>query len=92
MIIYRATNLITKEVYIGKTIKPLWKRKSDHKYEAFKRLRHSKFYCALREYGWDNFFWEVIAHSNTYTNLAKLERKLIIEHNAIDHGYNTQIR
>ena len=47
MIIYKATNILTGEKYIGKTTKPLWKRKSDHKYEAFVRKRNSKFYQAL---------------------------------------------
>lgn len=92
MIIYCAKNVITNEVYIGKTTKPLYKRKSDHKYEAFKRLRHSKFYQALRKYGWDNFVWSVVGRSNTYKNLAKLERKKIIQYNSIESGYNTQIR
>lgn len=92
MIIYRALNRLTGEKYIGKTIKPLWKRRSDHKYEAFTRKRNSKFYVALREYGWENFEWEILAHSNTYKNLKILERKYIIEESAIEHGYNTQIR
>lgn len=92
MIIYRATNKITNEKYIGKSIKPLWKRKSDHKYEAFTRLRNSKFYKALREYDWNNFLWEVIAETNTYKNLKILERKYIIANDSIEHGYNMQIR
>lgn len=92
MIVYKATNIITKEVYIGKTIKSLSKRKSDHKYEAFIRKRHSKFYNALREYEWEVFNWEIVGSSNTHKNLALLERKLIILYNSIEQGYNTQIR
>ena len=92
MIIYKATNILTGEKYIGKTTKSLCKRKSDHKYEAFVRKRNSKFYKALREYGWDNFLWEILGHSNTYRNLKILEREFIISENAIEHGYNSQIR
>lgn len=92
MIIYKATNKLTNEAYIGKTIKSLAKRKSDHKYEAFHRRRQSKFYRALREFGWENFNWEIVGHSNTYKNLKILEREFIVKFNTIDEGYNTQIR
>lgn len=92
MIIYCAKNKINNKVYIGKTIKPLCKRMSDHKYEAFKRHRQSKFYNALREFGWENFSWSILGKTNTLTNLKKLERKLIISFNAIEEGYNSQIR
>lgn len=92
MIIYKATNKLTNESYVGKSIKSLAKRKSDHKYEAFVRQRKSKFYRALREFGWENFDWTVIGHTNTYKNLKLLERKFIIELNTIDEGYNSQIR
>lgn len=92
MIIYKATNKITSEVYIGKSIKTLAKRKSDHKYEAFVRKRNSKFYTALRKFGWENFNWEVVCTAHTYKNLKILERRYIIAFNAIDNGYNSQIR
>ena len=88
MIIYKATNTITDEVYIGQTTNGLHNRKVDHIYEAFKRCRTDKFHTALREHGCRVFHWEVIFESNNFTNLAKKERELILKHDAIEHGYN----
>lgn len=92
MIIYKAENLITNEIYIGQTTNTLHNRIIDHEYEAFKRNRKDKFHTALREFGRKNFKWTKIAESNNYTNLAKKEREMIIKYNSIDFGYNTQIR
>ena len=92
MIIYKVTNVITNECYIGQTTNTLHNRIVDHEYEAFKRGRNDKFHTALREFGCKNFVWEQIAKSNNYTNLAKKEREVIIKHNSIEYGYNTQIR
>ena len=92
MIIYKATNVLTDECYIGQTTNTLHNRMVDHLYEAFNRLRKDKFHTALREFGANNFRWEQIASSNNYTNLYKKERELIIKYDSINFGYNTQIR
>lgn len=92
MIIYKATNLITNEVYIGQISNTLHNRRVDHEYEAFKRGRKDKFHAALREFGCRNFKWEEIAKSNNMTNLFKKEREMIIKYDSIENGYNTQIR
>lgn len=92
MIIYKATNIITGECYIGQTTNSLHNRKVDHIYEAFKRNLNDKFHTALREFGCKNFIWESIAESNNLKNLAKKERELIIKHQSIEYGYNTSIR
>lgn len=91
-IIYKATNLITQEIYIGQTSNTLHNRRVDHEYEAFKRGRKDKFHAAMREFGCRNFKWEEIARSNNFTNLCKLENKLIHAHNSIDYGYNQLCR
>ena len=54
-IIYKATNIITNESYIGQTSNTLHNRIVDHEYEAFKRMRNDKFHSALREFGLINF-------------------------------------
>lgn len=92
MIIYKATNIVTGEVYIGETRQTLVQRKAQHFYEAFKRGLTDKFHTAIREYGKENFTFEPIAKSNSFTNLAKKERDLIIKFESIDKGYNTQVR
>jgi hypothetical protein len=95
MIIYKAENIITGEVYIGKTIAKLSSRISKHKYEALKRkgnYRNSKFYTAIRDFGVNCFKFSEIGNSNTHKNLKLLERRMIIKYNSIDDGYNSQIR
>lgn len=91
-IIYKATNLITNEIYIGQTSNTLHNRRVDHEYEAFKRGRKDKFHTALREFGCKNFKWEVLARTNNFTNLCKLENKLIRQFQSIDFGYNQLCR
>lgn len=91
-IIYKATNTITGEIYIGQSKKSLKHRKFDHEYEAFKRGTKGKFYDALREFGRRVFEWEIIDEHEDYEYLSKLENKYIRKFNTIKDGYNTQIR
>ena len=91
-IVYMATNRINETSYIGKTSNTLHNRKVDHIYEAFKRVRKDKFHSAIREFGIENFEWNILERSNNFTNLMKLENKLIKKYNTIENGYNTQIR
>ena len=92
MLIYKATNLKNGKVYIGETRQTLPRRKNQHFSEAFARKAKDKFHSAIREYGKENFVFEEIARSNNFKNLAKLERRLIIEYDSIENGYNTSIR
>ena len=92
MLIYKATNLKNGKVYIGETRQTLTRRKNQHFSEAFARNAKDKFHSAIREFGKENFVFEEIARSNNFKNLAKLELRLIIEHDSIENGYNTSIR
>lgn len=91
-IIYKITNTITGEVYIGQTKKRLTHRKFDHEYEAFKRQTKGKLYNAMREFGCKNFIYEKICETDSYNDLAELEKKYIKLYDCIKNGYNTQIR
>ena len=42
-IIYKAENLVTGEVYIGQTKKPLCEKKRDHVYEALNATQQINF-------------------------------------------------
>lgn len=62
--IYKITNLITSECYIGqsKRIEERWK---DHKYQAFHKEGEKynyPLYVAIRTYGLDNFSFEILEH------------------------------
>lgn len=91
-IIYKATNKITGESYIGQTYNSLHNRIVDHVYEAFKRNLKDKFHSALREFGCRNFEWTVLHITNSIPKLRAKERDFIRQYQTIDYGYNTQIR
>jgi group I intron endonuclease len=73
-IIYKATSPSGK-VYIGKTIKLLERRKSNHLHDS--KLFDCKFYRAISKYGFDNFKWEIIAN-NIPENRLDVEEILAI--------------
>lgn len=86
MIIYRCRNKISGKVYIGQTVKTLEERKNEHFNSHLKGK--SKFYKALKSYGFDNFDWEIIDTAKTKTELNEREIQYISEYNSIDNGYN----
>ena len=92
MIIYKAENIITNEIYIGMTKKRLCERKRDHVYEAFKRNLKDKFHSALRQFGLLSFNWTVLFETNSYKILASKEIEYIDKYKSIEYGYNTQYR
>lgn len=81
-VIYRATNSISGKSYIGFTRQSFESRKAQHFYHSKKTK--SKFYDAIRSYGWDAFVWEILLEDATLED----ERRLIEEHDTIRAGYN----
>lgn len=89
MLIYKATNLINGKIYIGKTMRTLQERIQDHK-EAF-RYKDTVFYNAIKKYGIENFYWEVIEEVFDSKKLDEREIFWIKELDSIidnKHGYN----
>lgn len=93
MLIYKATNIQNNKIYIGQTIKPLSHRISEHKCRAAYADSNTKFYNAIKKYGWENFAWEVIEESNEWTQdeLNAKEQYYIELYDSIQNGYNTLI-
>lgn len=93
MLIYKATNIQNDKVYIGQTIKPLSCRISEHKCRANYADSHTKFYNAIKKYGWENFVWEVIEESDEWNQeeLNAKEQYYIQLYDSINNGYNTLI-
>ena len=91
MLIYKATNIQNNKVYIGQTVKSLSQRKSEHKHRFLYADTHTKFYNAIKKYGWDNFIWEVVEESIDWTQdeLNSKEKYYIQLYNSIEDGYNT---
>jgi len=86
MIVYKVTNKISGNVYIGQTIKSLEDRKQQH----IKSIETGKthFYNTLRSYGEDNFLWEVIDTAKSKKELNKKEIHWINEYDSKNNGYN----
>lgn len=71
MLIYKVTNKINNEFYVGKTV-DFNRRKSQHK-KSMKDGCSFYFHNALRKYGWKNFKWEVIERCDNEKELNEKE-------------------
>lgn len=83
--IYKITNIITGEFYIGQTndIKRRWK---EHRVKM-KTNTTKTLYAAMREYGIDNFTFEVLEECEE-KDLLDREQYYIEKYKAMDYGYN----
>lgn len=89
MLIYKITNLITNEVYIGQTTRTLEIRKSEHLNRARQGKRKHKLYEAIRQYGEDAFKFETIVTVLDENFISEIEASLISEYNSFENGYNS---
>lgn len=85
--IYCHTNKINGKKYIGQTKLPLEIRWGKHG-EKYKGSRH--FCAAIKKYGWNNFYHEVIASNLTLDEANNFERLLIskVDTTNQEKGYN----
>jgi group I intron endonuclease len=90
MMVYKAENKINGKIYIGKTINSFAKRKSGHKYNAFKCSSKYPFHSALRKYGFENFEWSIIDTAENEDKLNGKEVYWIKFYNTTNkkYGYN----
>lgn len=87
MIIYKAENKRTGEVYIGKTIKTLHIRKNQHINDS-KRGSNYRFHKALNKYGIDNFEWVILCETDSNSKLNLLEIFYISAYKRMTSLYN----
>ena len=87
MIIYKATNNLTGEIYIGQTSYSLANRKEGHR-KSVDYGSTTHFHNALRKYGIDNFRWQVICICPDIDSLNERERFYIALYNSMNNGYN----
>jgi len=90
-IIYKATNVVNNKCYIGQTIN-FSRRKIEHLSESRRTIpaqHNSKFYNAIRKYGWDNFNWEIIYKDIPENRLDIAEMCAIYTFDSCDRGYNS---
>ena len=91
-VVYQATNIMTGKKYIGLTRQGVDARWFGHCHSAIHSQNHksnSKFHRAIRKYGEDNFFVQVVAEADTGAELCRLEARLIRSNNTVKAGYNT---
>lgn len=88
--VYKITCLVNGKVYIGQTIQPIRQRFKRHIRDAVKGKLNTKFACAIRKYGEENFTIELLDDSATsQEELTQLEYKYIKEYNSVKDGYNS---
>lgn len=86
--IYIATNTTNGKHYIGFTRGSLAKRKAAHHYASKNDKVISKFYAAIRKYGFASFQWRIIYESKDKDHCLKMETHFISEYDSINSGYN----
>lgn len=90
MYIYKITCKVNNKIYIGQTTETLEKRFNRHM--GYQKDTHdTKFYRAVRKYGVENFYIELIAQATSKEELDNLEEHYIQKYQAIEKGYNTSL-
>lgn len=85
MIVYKITSRTTGKVYIGVTIRKFDERMRNHKNNKSK----TKFYNAIRKYGWEDFDKEIIEQCDNLQDLFYKEIYWIEQYNSYKSGYNS---
>jgi GIY-YIG catalytic domain len=88
-LIYRITNTVNGQVYIGLTRRGANVRWTQHKSRARLGVRKTRLYEAMRELGIENFKFEAICYVLDEKELPALERHFIAQHDSFHHGYNS---
>lgn len=86
--IYSLTNIVNGKMYVGKTTKPPQIRYNEHIEESKKeRSKHRQLYAAIREYGVDNFKFQLIEKCED--DIAPNREQYYINlYNTFENGYN----
>jgi group I intron endonuclease len=88
--LYKITNAVNGHIYIGQTIDPK-KRWTTHKTKSRKDIPKELIEKKLKEYGIENFLFEIIATCNSQSSANLLEIQLIEQYDSwVRHnkGYN----
>ena len=85
--IYKITNKINQKVYVGQSIH-MEARWQQHKREALGDRSNTKLYQAMREYGIDNFVFEIIEQC-LEKELNEKEQYWISFYDSFQNGYNS---
>jgi chromosome segregation ATPase len=89
--IYKVTNIETKEIYIGKSV-TVASRWINHikAAEGLDGVADSQFQRALRQYGVENFTWELLEEVSK-EKLGEREKYWITFYDTTHYGYNMKV-
>lgn len=90
MFIYKIVCKINNKIYIGQTTETLEKRFKRHMTYQ-KDMSDTKFYRAVKKYGVENFYIELVDTASSKEELDTLEEYYIKYYNCIEYGYNTAL-
>ena len=88
MYIYKITNKVNGKVYIGQSIRPIEQRFQRHINDAVNNILDTHFARAIRKYGKENFYVELVETCNNQTELNLREQYWIRKYDSINNGYN----
>lgn len=88
--LYIIRNTINDKVYVGQTTMSIQERFKSHlKPSVQKQRRTYKLYNAMRKYGSDNFYIEMLKDNIPVEYLDKLEIEFIEKYDSYYNGYNS---
>ena len=89
--IYKVTNIMTKEIYIGKSTNVADRWKNHIKAACgLSGVADSQFQRALKKYGIENFTWELLEET-TKDKLNEREKYWISFYDTMNYGYNQRL-
>lgn len=88
-IIYIIKNFVNTKVYIGQTTSDVQTRFKQHLKKSILSLRHYKIYNAIKKYGKDKFYIEVLEKNIPVEKLDEREIYYIELYNSFECGYNS---
>lgn len=88
MYVYKITNKINGKVYIGQSIRPIEERFKRHINDSIKNNLDTHLARAVRKYGSESFFIELVDVAKTQEELNEKEQYYIRKFNSIKEGYN----
>lgn len=88
-LIYIIKNRVNDKVYIGQTTTTLRTRFTQHFKNSTVKSRHYKLYNAIKKYGKDNFYIELLENNIPINLLDQKEIEYIEKYDSFFNGYNS---
>lgn len=90
--IYKITNIVNGNIYIGKTINDINDRWKEHVCSAISKDKDGNcpLHCAIRKYGKENFLIELIDRCEDF-NSSNKEKYWIKYYDSYNNGYNATL-